>query len=214
MDYYEDSVDTGANTSRVVASTYMYTSDEYGWTHSGSPGTNMYIDGTGFSGSGNYSNIGSHNVGSKGTLVSTQTKTVAHDANGTKSVWMSAYHNADQSGLTTAEIGFTFTLTTINRYAAISSYTHSLVTDTSLRLNVSTDVACNLLEYNVNGAGWVTGYSGSFTSQTVDLSNLLSNTYYSIQTRVTRSDSGLTTTSSAVASTTGIQNNFFGFIKR
>jgi hypothetical protein len=214
MDYYEQNVNTGANTSEVVSNLYMYTSDEYGWTNGTSPGCNMSIDGTGYSGSGNYGALGSHASGVKAMLISSQVKTVGHDANGTKTVNLTGSHNAGQgAGLGSASLNFNFTLTTINRYAAINSYTHSLVTDSSLRLNVSTDVTCDLLEYSINGAGYVS-VGGDFTSKTVDLTNLLSDTAYSIVVRVRRKDSGLTTTSGAVASTTAKQNNFFGTFLR
>ncbi len=208
IDYSEDSVDTVNNTSRAVCTIRMATSNNFGYFDSTNQTGYIIIDGTQTNFNSNYS--------SSGTVTwTTQNKTVTHSADGTKTINIQGYHNANQGGgLGTASLNFSFPLTTIPRYAVVSSYTHSLVTDTSLRLNVNTDTACNLLEYSVNGAGYVTGYSGSFTSQTVDLTNLLSDTLYSIVVRVTRTDSGLTTTSSAVASTTNKQNNFFGFIKK
>lgn len=213
VDYTEDSINTAANTSRVVANLYMYTSNEYGWFDGTNPGCALNIDGNNHTGNGNYTNMGTGSSGVKATLIGTQTKTVTHNSDGSKTITISFNHltNVSSGGqsLTPASGSFNFVLTTIPRYAVINSFTQDQVTDTSFRANVTVDSTCDLLQYSLDGGAWTTAYSGTFTNRSFTLDNLLSNRQYSVKVRVRRQDSGLYTESSTANVTTLVQNNFF-----
>lgn len=139
---------------------------------------------------------------------------INHNTDGTKTANFQAYHNAANSPyLTTATVSFNYTLPTIARNATLTQFTASPITDEGFTLNVGTDVTCDLLEYSLdNGSNWTTSFSGDFTSKTIVLNNLPSDTTYQTKVRVRRKDSGLKTTSNALAVTTLSQNNFMGFM--
>jgi hypothetical protein len=213
VDYSEDSVNVGANTSRVVANLYMYTSNEYGWFDGTNPGCNLNIDGQNATGNGNYTNLPTGHSGVKATLIGTQTKTIAHNADGSKTINISFAHNTNASSggqsLTPASGSFNFVLTHIPRYAVINTFTQDQITDTAFRTNVATDVTCDQLQYSLDGGAWTTVGGGTFTSTNFTLDGLISNRQYTIKVRVRRQDSGLYTESSTANVSTLNQNNFF-----
>lgn len=93
-------------------------------------------------------------------------------------------------------------LTKINRYAAINSWSLNNVTEKSIGVTLSTNATVNAVQYSLNGAGWVTAYSGNFTSRSFSIGGLNPATNYTIKIRVRRADSGLWTDSGNRSATT------------
>ncbi|MGF0034536.1 DUF859 family phage minor structural protein [Bariatricus sp. SGI.154] len=127
-------------------------------------------------------NVGSHSV------------TIGHNADGTKSIYIQASGGISgtsfsSSSHTQSGIG----LDTIPRYAKITGWTFTEQTQTSITMQVTTDVACSKIEYRIGNGSYITVNNSIFT-----IENLAPNTTYSFQCRVTRKDSNLTTESSSV----------------
>lgn len=118
--------------------------------------------------------------------------TVAHNSDGTKSIYITAYGAI--SGTSFSMSPYTksgIALDKIPRYAAIRSWTSTAVTQTSVTMQIMTDVTCKKYEYKINDGAYQTASGSTFT-----ISGLAPNTSYSFRCRVTRNDSGLTTESS------------------
>lgn len=206
LDVWETSVDTVNNTSVVNANLYMETVVNRGYYSASGNSASITIDGTTWNFSGTYTaGTGNHSLGSA-------SKTIAHNSDGTKSISVSGYHNADNApGLTSASTSQGFTLTTINRYAAITSFTVTNITDVGFTINATTDVTCSKFEYSLDSGSTYTALGGNFTSKSVPITDKPSGTSYGVRVRVTRADSGLTTTSGVTTVATLVQNNFDGF---
>lgn len=136
------------------------------------------------------------------TKTATGTVTVTHKEDGTlsgyaKAVWTKASgasnycpNSGDISTDTTA-------LTSIPRYAQITSFSVSKRDETSVLYNYTTNVACDLAEYSTNnGSSWAN------LPNTAIVSGLSANTAYNFKLRVRRTDSQLKTTSGTVSQTT------------
>ena len=146
------------------------------------------------------------------TLIASASKTVNHNADGTKSFSISTSFTSGWVTFGTVTGSGTFTLDTIPRYATINSFTSSAVTDVGFTLNVTVDATCDQIQYSVdNGANYTT-VAGDFTTKAIVVnSNLASNTTFPCKVIVRRKDSQLTTTSSVLNVTTLAQDNFMGF---
>ena len=203
------SQNVSANTSYVRIRVWMSRISSSGgdiWNN-GATGWSANVDGQGYSGS-----IVQGHLGNGGSITMLDTyKTIGHNADGTRSFGFSAGHNSDNSPYQTSASGSgSMTLPTINRYATITSYTRDQITDTSFRVNVATDVTCDILQYSLNGGAWTSVGSGTFTSRNFTISNLKSATSYTVKVRVRRQDSALYTESSTSTVVTLAQNNFLG----
>jgi hypothetical protein len=133
--------------------------------------------------------------------------TVTHDGAGNYTLNVTGAVTAWDSGTSTGNANFA--LPTINRYATISSFTLTSVTDVGFTFSVTTDVTCDLLEYSLDNGANYSSSSGDFTTKGVAVTGLVSGTTYHCKVRVRRKDSQLKTTSSEVDTTTLVQNNFF-----
>lgn len=151
-------------------------------------------------GSSSQSNSGSFRLSpSKTVTLFSKSFTVAHNADGSKSVKISVnvggniiYANGSQ----------TVTLDKIPRYATVNQ---SLIskTETSATMWWTSDATVDYIWYSTNnGSSWTginvaDGSNGQYT-----INGLSANTAYNIKTRVRRKDSQLTTDSSALSVTT------------
>lgn len=134
--------------------------------------------------------------GSGSTTWASGTTTVAHNADGTKSISFSfEYSQSSTSSYTpgNASNSGSMTLTTIPRYfSSTPTLTLSSKTETTATFNWSTPENASRIQYKINSGGWVeveTGVnkkSGSFT-----ISGLSANTSYTIYGDFMRYDSGL-----------------------
>lgn len=151
-------------------------------------------------GSSSQSNSGSFRLSpSKTVTLFSKSFTVAHNADGTKSVKISVevggnviYANGSQ----------TVTLDKIPRYATVNQ---SLVskTETDAVIKWTSDATVDYIWFSTNnGSSWSGINVADGTSGTYTISGLSANTTYQIKTRVRRKDSQLTTDSSALSVTT------------
>lgn len=88
-------------------------------------------------------------------------------------------------------ISTTFDTPKIPRYANITSFNCYAIDEATLRVNWSTDVYVDTVQYSINDTTWVTAISGT----TFDIGNLNAGTQYGIKIRVKRGDSQLWTES-------------------
>ena len=192
---------SAANTSTVTAILYAHRTNNYtttgrswsGYVKVGSAQVNI-----------NFSS--SVSVGSGWVEMARVTTTVAHNNDGSGSVYISGSVTGPSGTAAagwTSSGGQTVTLDKIARYTSITSFTVSKRSETTLTFNWKTADTIDYLWFsNNNGASWngydtADGTSGSFTS-----SGLSPNTTYNCKIRVRRKDSQLTTDSSTVSQTT------------
>lgn len=201
------------NRSRVRLNAYLYnnastsvwnsdpTPASYGYDGS-SQGTS--INGYGFGGS-------SYGAGNSWNFALANLDVwINHNSDGTKTAGFSASHDAQNSPyLTTASTSLNMALPTINRFASFSSITVSNVTDTAFNVNVTVSPTCDQLYYRIDGGSYILAHSGSFTSRTINFTNMQSSKTFTLQLRVRRQDSGLFTESGSFTATTDNQNRFF-----
>lgn len=196
----ETSYSIANNTSTVKATVYLY--NGYG-SHSDGDSTwvTLYIDGTKYEATLNYWS------GSPVTLI-TRTKTVSHSSDGTKSCAISATFDTNGTSTGVVSASGSAALTSIPRYAT-SSQSVAEKTDTSIKMNWSSDSYCDYVWYSVdNGSHWVGIWSGNAKSGSYTITGLSPKTSYNIKTRVRRKDSQLSTDSAKLAVTTYGANYF------
>ena len=148
-------------------------------------------------GSSSQSNSGSFRLSpSKTVTLFSKTFTVAHNADGTKSVKISVsvggnviYANGSQ----------TVTLDKIPRYATVNQYCWDY-TETTATIDWESDAVVDYIWYSINnGSSWTGINVADGTSGEYTITGLNANTTYNIKTRVRRKDSQLTTDSSALS---------------
>lgn len=149
----------------------------------------------------------SGSIGGSGdkTLIS-KTQTVTHNADGSKSINLSASITLDitWSGVKLGTISGsgTMALTKIPRYASVSQ-SLSARTETTATMKWSSDSTIDYIWYSTNnGSSWTGINVTDGTSGTYTISGLAANTTYQIKTRVRNKASQLTTDSSALSVTT------------
>lgn len=187
----ETATSTPNNTSTVKATVYLY--NGYG-SYSSGDACPWYvtIDGTKTSGT-IYTWSGSP------VAVGTATKVITHNANGSKSITISAYFDTAGTSTGTVSASGTATLTTIPRYAT-STQSLSSKTETSVVMNWASDSTIDYVWYSINnGLSWAAVGSVNTSSGTYTISGLSPNTTYNIKTRVRRKDSQLSTDSATLA---------------
>lgn len=185
-----------ANNTSSVSFTFSIYKSSYSWSQIGRISYNVNINGTEYEGT-----IPSYSAGS--TLkIKTGTQTIKHNSDGSKTIDIS-FSVTDNSGESytcgNASASDSMKLTNIPRYATVSQSLRSK-TSSSIAINWSSDSVIDYIWYSTNnGSNWnginvSDGTSGNYT-----ISNLSSNTSYSIKTKVRRKDSQLTTDSSTLS---------------
>lgn len=201
IEWSESNIDTSSNASKVLATAYIYCSAHTAYDSGLSQ--KLVIDGTEFTATKSV-NLSS---GVTVALVS-GSKTITHDADGRKSITISAdcdLPDGNGYGPAWGSASGTAILTTIPRYMDyvwISQRGRSL---TSISVDWSTSHPRDWTQYSINGSGWIDAEdevandnkSGYFT-----ISGLNPNTTYSIKVRCRRTDSGLWTESGTLSITT------------
>lgn len=192
----ENSYSIPNNTSSVTVQVQVWRTNT-GYTTYGSGTCYCTINGTQYSQSITSNQKFTYN---SNTQVFNTTVTIPHNADGSKTIYISSYISHDR--FTSNSQGFNVTLTKIPRYAT-SNQSLSNKTETTIRMNWSSDSTIDYIWYSSNnGSSWTgvdvtDGTSGSYT-----ISGLAANTTYNIKTRVRRKDSQLTTDSAALSVTT------------
>lgn len=151
-------------------------------------------------------------VGQRVYLTNNENYWIGHDANGNANPYFGANHNANLSPyLLSAATGGNWQLPNIPRYANITGFSVTNVTDVGFNINVNVDNLCDLLQYTINGgASWNQVY-GDFYSRTVSLTDLPSGTTYPVIVWVRRKDSQLASQSGVIYVATLEQSKFLGF---
>lgn len=149
-----------------------------------------------------YYNTTSKNFYDGDTVTSGNITIKSSNAAGDGSLTMSFKAGVGTSQSTNISGSQTWSLNRIPRYAT-SNQTVASKTETTIRMNWSSDSTIDYIWYSTNnGSSWTgvdvaDGTSGSYT-----ITGLAANTTYNIKTRVRRKDSQLTTDSSTLAVTT------------
>jgi hypothetical protein len=131
---------------------------------------------------------------SSATATASVSATVGHNTDGSKSIYVSAYlavSGVSGSPFTTSG---TYTLTTIPRYANITTFYLSNLSGydgiNNINFTWGADASCDAVQYSLNGGGWTDG-----VFPTTTIGGLSHNTQYSVRIRVKRADSQLWTES-------------------
>lgn len=164
-----------------------------------------YINGGGNVGSGTWSN----QSGNGDHQLLSGSYTIGHNGDGTKNFgasingWLYGYGDYGTSG--------SWDLPQIPRYANITGFYTSEVTDVGFKINTVVDATCNFLQYSLeDGVGWRDQYGGSFGSYGFTVGGAFpSNTNYNLRVRVRRQDSGLWTESGVISVQTLAQARSF-----
>lgn len=148
---------------------------------------------------------GSTTIGGSGTkTIASGTTKVYHNSNGTKkNVAISFYQEVSitWSGVATgnASKSGTMDLTTIPRYAKITSLYANNIRGTQFKINYATDKTIDNVDYSLNGGSWQDTHN---SSSYFYITGLKPGTRYTVKIRVRSKDSGLWTTSGTITITT------------
>lgn len=192
----ENSQSIANNTTNITVTVSVWRTNT-GYTSYGSGTCYCGINGTTYSASITPSQKFTYN---SYTQVFSKTLNIGHNADGSKTIWVSSLIN--HSVFSSSDQGFNVTLTKIPRYAT-STQSLSSKTETTITMLWRSDSTIDYIWYSSNnGSSWTgvnvaDGTSGSYT-----ISGLRANTSYNVKTRVRRKDSQLTTDSSALSVTT------------
>ena len=187
-----ETVNNSANTSVITTKHYCQTQSyqylAWGYTRTNCAGT--YVNKNASVGVGS---------GSVVTHIGTTNHTILHNADGTGAAyWQSSgYLNNDSYIYTSAR---TFTLTTIPRYANVTTLTGVATGLQSMNITWEADASCDSIQYRLNGGSWVTPTGTTYP--TFAITGLTPNTTYTVEIQVRRTDSQLWKTSSAITVTT------------
>lgn len=119
---------------------------------------------------------------------------VAHGADGKLTITVSS--GFDINGPSSLDDGavaaYSWVLTTIPRYAAITSFSSSAITRNTYKINYTTDKTVSAVQYSKDGGAWTTfPTGGSFTGS--------ANATHTMKIRVQATDSGLWTESGTIS---------------
>lgn len=200
---WELNQNVSANTSTITCSLqFCRQADAYttSGVYGGTISVSYSVDGVAKS---QFANISKSIALSGGAWVvaGTASFTIPHNANGTQSITVKTSGSIPSTTLSTASGSKTSTLTTIPRYATISTYQLDSRTCNSLTVKWAANVACSAIKYNIDDGSW-TEKSVSDSSDTFSFTGLTPNTSYKVGLYVKRKDSGLYTTSAKYANFT------------
>lgn len=129
--------------------------------------------------------------------------TVTHNDDGTKSIPFSAQIKASSYGVSASTSG-TFTLTTINRYANLTSLSIASRTSSSVGIKFTSDRACKIYISINGGSSWLNNgnpFVTNSTGATINVTGLSANTAYTF-TVLCRNNSVDLDTSKTISATT------------
>lgn len=197
------SQNVSANTSTITCSLqFCRQADAYttSGVYGGTISVSYSVDGVAKSQSANISKTIALSGGAW-VVAGTASFTIPHNANGTQSITVKTSGSIPSTTLSTASGSKTSTLTTIPRYATISTYQLDSRTCDSLTVKWTANVTCSAIKYNIDDGSW-TEKSVSASSGTFTFTGLTPNTSYKVGLYVKRKNSGLYTTSAKYANFT------------
>ncbi len=171
------------NYSVVTLYTYLsYYTIEVGARNDGT----SYINGSGMTFS--TPAITDYSSGWKKRLINTQTVTVYHNSDGTKSCDISASwrFSGSYSGVSIGTItaSTNITLNTIDRAAPSVSLSTSNITASGVTISTTASTTCDTWQYSLDGgSSWTTFNSSSGTSKSYSITGLTPNTTYNVRVR-------------------------------
>lgn len=179
---------SSANSSNVTVKLYGRRSD--GGTSYNASASNFSIT---INGSTSRRTSGITIAGTNWTLIHSYTRTVGHNSDGSKSITISGGGNITGTTFNINSSSRSITLDKIPRYATITTWKNTAVTQTTATFNWAANAACDVVQYSLNGGSWTNTSGTTFT-----VSGLTPNTSYAVKIKVRRTDSKLTTESSVV----------------
>lgn len=195
MEIIENSTNIGSNTSSVTVNSYL-----------GRPNSASYFGGNGTVSINCNGEVRSYNktftyptnVGAGGwVLIQSETFTVTHNADGSKSIDISSSLSNANFSPNSASASGSITLTKIPRYASITSFIVNKRDETSVSVSWNADATCDYAWYSKdNGSNWSNLPTNGI------ITGLSANTSYNFKLRVRRKDSQLTTDSGTYKQTT------------
>ena len=191
---------TANNTSTIACNLqFCRQADAYvtSGVYSGTITVSYSVDGTAKKQSANISTFISLS-GGKWVVAGVVYFTIPHNANGTQTITVSTSGSIPSTTITSASGSKSSTLTTIPRYATISTYQLDSRTCVDLTVKWAANVTCSAIKYNINDGSWAEK-TVSDSSGTFSFSGLSPNTTYKVGLYVKRKDSGLYTTSAKYA---------------
>ena len=189
----ENSTNIANNTSNITVRVQVWRTNS-GYTSYGTGTCYCTIDGANYSQSISPSQKFTYN---SYTEVFYRNLDIPHNSDGSKTIWVSAY--ISHSVFSSSSQGFNVTLSNIPRYAT-ANQSLSSKTETSITINWWSDNTVDYIWYSSNGGSSWTGLDVSDgTGGAYTISGLSADTTYSIQTRVRRKDSQLTSDSSIMS---------------
>lgn len=132
---------------------------------------------------------------------------IGHDGNGNRTLSVGGGVTAFQSGR--SESSNSWSLPGLYQAIAFNYITFTNITDVGFTVNVQTNRTANLLQLNIDGAGFVTYYSGNYSTLSVDVPGPFSSGVAHSVTVRTRRASNNWVTDSSQSVTTDVQNKFF-----
>lgn len=203
LECVESNVSSSANTSNVSVSLYIK-SDHSDFSYKG---YNTYftatIDGAGQAKISKTMTVNSSDWYLIGTCPA---KTITHNTDGSRSVYVKAVMNTAYSRIYETTIDATFTLTTIPRYfTETPTLTYTSATETTMNFSWGTSETCTkvILYYKLSSASsyltkTIYDNSTGTTSGTGGLTGLTAGGTYNIYAKCTRKDSGLASDSATL----------------
>ena len=136
--------------------------------------------------------------------IQTKTFTVSHNADGTKSVSISAYADgtAASYGPDECSLSETITLDTIDRTAPEITLSLASRTATSLNISATATASCDLWEYKIGSGAWTQFSTTDATAVSCELTGLNPGQTYSVQIRARKTYNHVVGTSASASYTT------------
>lgn len=135
--------------------------------------------------------------GNSWQTILTYSGTIKHNNDGTKRITITAGGNITETTFIFNDASSTFDLDSIPRYAKITKFENTGVTQTTATFDWWCDAGCSALQYKIGNGNWIDSNGVPFT-----INGLSPGTTYNIKINVKRADSGLWTESSAITITT------------
>lgn len=180
---------SAANSSKVTLKLYARRSDG-GTSYNYNTSNNFWVKCNGQTLYGTCQKVS----GTSWTLVCSKSFTVAHNSDGTKTTSVAGGGSIPGTSFNINSLTKSVTLDKIPRYATITTWANTDVTQVSASFKWAANATCDAVQYALNGGSWVSTSGSTFT-----ISGLTPNTSYNVKIRVRRKDSQLWTTSTNVS---------------
>ena len=199
LEVAETAVSAINNTSTVQVTAYVGRAANAGASYITGANFNIPITANGSQQTLTYKNSGTINI-SAGAWFSLGSKawTVTHNSDGTKTIGVSATFTNSVSPSSGSASG-NVTLTNIDRTGPYVTITATVLSSSSLKIKGTANKACNKWEYTLNGTYWATYSTTSGTTAETTITGLASRYYTPIAVRATRTDNGISATSTVTS---------------